>query len=80
MQYFCPQISFSDGPVIPLDQLLEILSNDGLISVVKVLTDWLRAEIDTIKSTAEVSLKFRTHIEEGRRVEVGCKVELVKWV
>ncbi|XP_071845720.1 nonsense-mediated mRNA decay factor SMG5-like isoform X1 [Apostichopus japonicus] len=45
----------ADGPVIPLDQLLEILSNDGLISVVKVLTDWLRAEIDTIKSTAENS-------------------------
>ncbi|WP_411026724.1 hypothetical protein, partial [Salmonella sp. s54395] len=45
----------SDGPLLPLDQLLEILSNEGLISTVKVLTDWLRSEIDTIKSTAENS-------------------------
>lgn len=44
-----------DGPPLPLVQLLEVLSREGLISTVKVLTDWLSGEIETIKSTADNS-------------------------
>ncbi len=44
-----------EGQDVTLEALLQVLTNEGLLQVVKLVTDWLRGNSDVITTTAQVS-------------------------